>query len=272
MSMGNKNTATSPETIFTVIPKYLPIKPEGDGCMPLSAALHWIASKGFANAPDACTDAGDQYQAAAKEFSSKVISGKVRVIGADHNQRPETLSPLEFATMRWCFLFNETDLFSEIVANEARIVIMPCGENEQSEDQFWVSGNQPRFTMLQVFREDVRREWPFTLKQGDRKSEAAERTGAEQQTALLEPARERRQLKPGTKPKFDWAAVKQKTFELMGYHGDFSDDDPEWNALARLEEAIRKEMNIEPAESTLRTKVKQYYDEWRTTNLGEPAI
>jgi hypothetical protein len=31
--------------------------------------------------------------------------------------------------------------------------------------------------MLQVYREDVRREWPFTLKHGDRELGAAERAG-----------------------------------------------------------------------------------------------
>ena len=74
--------------MITVIPKYqfFPIKPDGDGCMSLSATLHWIASKGLTGAPDACTDASGQYQKAAKEFSDKAISGKIRVIGRDPNQ------------------------------------------------------------------------------------------------------------------------------------------------------------------------------------------
>src|SRR4051794_20058001 len=64
---------------------FLPIAPDGDGYMPLSEALHWIASKGFTCALDTCTDAHDQYQAAAREFKAKGSSGKVKVIGADYN-------------------------------------------------------------------------------------------------------------------------------------------------------------------------------------------
>jgi hypothetical protein len=257
--------------IFTIIPKlkyrFLPIKPDGDGCMPLSAALHWIASNGLASAPDACVDASDQYQAVAKEFSAKVISGRVRIIGADNNQMAETLPPLELATVQWSFFFNDDDYFSDATTDVSRIVIMPCGDDQRSEDQYWAAGDQPRLTMLQVFKEDIRREWPFKCSQSDLTRKIPP---TQEQTPRPEPGHERRQLKPGTKPKFDWAAVKQKTFELMEYHGNFLNDDPKWNALARLEEAIREQMNIEPAESTLRTKAKEYYDEWLTTKLGTP--
>jgi hypothetical protein len=116
-----KNPTVRQETTLTVIPKYrfLPIKPDGDGCISLSAALHWIASKGLTGAPDTCTDASDQYQSAAKEFSDKVISGKVRVIGADRNQMPETLLPQEFAIARWSFFFNDdADFFSDATADD----------------------------------------------------------------------------------------------------------------------------------------------------------
>jgi hypothetical protein len=160
--------------------RFLRIAPDGDGYMPLSAALHWIASKWLTCAPDTCLNAKEQYQAAAAEFKTPGSSGKVRVIGADHNRTVEPFPPDQFATVRWCFVFNESDLFSEIIAHEARIVIMPCGEDEQSEDQFWVGGNQPHLTMLQASKEDVRREWPFQryceiplpqLKRGHRKGE-----------------------------------------------------------------------------------------------------
>jgi hypothetical protein len=173
-------SSQGPISSLKIESRFLPIAPGGDGYMPLSAALHWIASKGLTCAPDTCLDANAQYQAAAKEFKAKASSGKVRVVGADHNRTVETFPSDQFATTQWCFVFNEADLFSEILANEARIVIMPCGENEQSEDQFWVGGNQPRLAMLQVSRKDVRREWPFKryceipppqLKRGHRKGE-----------------------------------------------------------------------------------------------------
>jgi hypothetical protein len=91
--------------------RFLRIAPDGDGYMPLSAALHWIASKWLTCAPDTCLNAKEQYQAAAAEFKTPGSSGKVRVIGADHNRTVEPFPPDQFATVRWCFVFNESDLF-----------------------------------------------------------------------------------------------------------------------------------------------------------------
>jgi hypothetical protein len=74
----------------------------------------------------------------------------------------------------------------------------------------------------------------------------------------------------GRPPKLNWNAVKDKVWERMDWHGEFSDDDREWNCQARLEEAIAafivNELGAEAEESTIRGRVTQYLAEWRAGN------
>jgi hypothetical protein len=44
----------------------------------------------------------------------------------------------------------------------------------------------------------------------------------------------------GARPKYPWEEMEAKTYQLMGYHGPFSADDPVWDAQARLEEKLLK--------------------------------
>ena len=221
--------------------------------MPLSAALHWIASKGLVNAPDAGTDAGNQYQAAAKEFSTKVISGKVRVIGADHNQRPETLSPLEFATVRWSFFFNgDADYFSEATADDSRIVILPCEDDERSKDEFWAAGNQPRSAMLQVFKEDIRREWPFKG---------------------LQPNAAPQKSRAGAKAKWDWNDIELFVCKTLDSKGDFADVDTtaDWKSQNDLIASAREYIERRdgsgngPSETTIKDRIAPMVVRWRAS-------
>ena len=46
--------------------------------------------------------------------------------------------------------------------------------------------------------------------------------------------------KRGAPPKYPWDDMEAKTYQLMGYHGPFSADDPVWDAQARLEEKLLK--------------------------------
>jgi hypothetical protein len=72
----------------------------------------------------------------------------------------------------------------------------------------------------------------------------------------------------GAKPKFDWPPAEAEARRLMEYHGAFSQEDPEWNAQARLEEAIEKYFEKQlgpdavPSKSMIRLKVS----EWLTRN------
>lgn len=55
----------------------------------------------------------------------------------------------------------------------------------------------------------------------------------------------------------------------MDHNGEFSADDPEWNAEARLIEAIRKKFG-EAADSTIATYIKAPLAEWRKKNPSPP--
>jgi hypothetical protein len=67
----------------------------------------------------------------------------------------------------------------------------------------------------------------------------------------------------GRKPSYHWPNVRKLVFALMDHHGDFEPADLEWNAQARLEEAIREKLGVECAESTLRKYVSLHAREWR---------
>jgi hypothetical protein len=71
----------------------------------------------------------------------------------------------------------------------------------------------------------------------------------------------------GRPPLVDWTVAKAEIFRLMNYHGEFSADDPEWNAQVRLEEAIQKfcvsKFGVEPATSTLRGHLGEALRDWR---------
>jgi hypothetical protein len=157
--------------------RFPPIAPEGDGCMPISAVLHWIACKGCIDVPDTPdirANAGAQYQAAGMLFSEKASSQRLRVVGINRNQESEPIDCSQFVHVRWSFIFNDIDLFSNCFAGDARIVIL-------GDDQYWIGREtEPRWTNLQVFKEDIRREWPFGEVDGSKQPSNAERAAAKE--------------------------------------------------------------------------------------------
>jgi len=66
---------------------------------------------------------------------------------------------------------------------------------------------------------------------------------------------------------YDWSSIKAEVLRLMAYHGEFANEDPAWNAQARLEEAIQQfsqsKWQREPATSAIRAKLKVWLPEWR---------
>jgi hypothetical protein len=75
--------------------------------------------------------------------------------------------------------------------------------------------------------------------------------------------------KVGRPPAVDWDLVKEEAIRLMDYHGEFGPDSPEWNAQARLEEAIEtfcdSKFKERPAKSTIQRRIKPWLAEWRKT-------
>jgi hypothetical protein len=70
----------------------------------------------------------------------------------------------------------------------------------------------------------------------------------------------------GRTPAYDWVAVRRVTFELMNHHDEFSVDDPDWNAQARLEEILCEKFGM--GISTLRAQLPKFLTEWRKLKVG----
>src|SRR5262249_22420861 len=70
----------------------------------------------------------------------------------------------------------------------------------------------------------------------------------------------------GRKPSYDRASIRKWVFDLMGHHGEFSPDDPEWKSQADLERAILDKFALSgktPAESTVRALIRGPLAQWR---------
>jgi hypothetical protein len=74
--------------------------------------------------------------------------------------------------------------------------------------------------------------------------------------------------KRGRPLKYPWAEMRAKAFLLMDYHGDFTSDDPHWDAQACLEKELMKfcerQVSREPSLSQLRSYIANWLKEWRS--------
>lgn len=83
------------------------------------------------------------------------------------------------------------------------------------------------------------------------------------------PAADQPKRKGGRPPSFDRDAVAAEVRRLMEHHGEFSADDPEWNAQARLIEAVRKKFG-EASDSTWEPYIKAPLAAWRSEKAASP--
>jgi hypothetical protein len=76
----------------------------------------------------------------------------------------------------------------------------------------------------------------------------------------------------GRRPVVDWKMVREEVFRLMDYHGEFSDNDPEWNAQARLEEAIadfcENKLKRHVGGTAIRENIRESLERWRQSRPG----
>jgi hypothetical protein len=75
--------------------------------------------------------------------------------------------------------------------------------------------------------------------------------------------------KGGRPRRFDPTAVAVEVQELMDHHGEFRPDDPEWDAQARLTDAIRAKFG-EAADSTIEEYIKEPLTRWREQRSNRP--
>jgi AAA domain len=114
------------------------IRPDDDGAMPISAAIHWIASDGRKINHDLFSAEGRaSYRSAAGALFGKVASGKVRVIGENENEESEFLPVAEFGELRAYFDFakDNDDIFQASAGNDKRLEVNVSGENDESRGQ-----------------------------------------------------------------------------------------------------------------------------------------
>jgi hypothetical protein len=76
--------------------------------------------------------------------------------------------------------------------------------------------------------------------------------------------------KGGRKPVLDQTAVAAEVERLMDYHNEFIPGDKDWNALARLYDALRQKFGMELANSTLDPYVKKPLADWREQKRAPP--
>jgi hypothetical protein len=81
--------------------------------------------------------------------------------------------------------------------------------------------------------------------------------------------------KGGRPPVVDWEVVKYEVFRLMEHHGNFSPDDPEWNAQARLEEKIEDfchdKFGMRPGRTTIQDHIAPWLREWKQGKTATPG-
>jgi hypothetical protein len=132
---------------------YPPISPVGNGSMPFSAAVHWIASEGRRfGLPLSC--AGQKYRAAAIALRDKIISGKVSIHGENQDGEFEEIPAHEFEELEFTFTENMEDIAGRI----NHIDIIPS-ENGMSLDCFFrARSHRPFWTKLRVAKVDLLRE------------------------------------------------------------------------------------------------------------------
>jgi hypothetical protein len=79
----------------------------------------------------------------------------------------------------------------------------------------------------------------------------------------------------GRRPAIDWAMVDDEVCRLMIHHGDFSDDDPNWNCQAKLETEITNFIErtfgegAVKSESTIRSHVVQALAKYIASKAGK---
>jgi hypothetical protein len=72
----------------------------------------------------------------------------------------------------------------------------------------------------------------------------------------------------GPKPKFDWPVIEAEAARLIDRHGEFSPDNAEWDAQARLEDKLlsfcSERYDREPGRTQLRKRVGEVLTRWRS--------
>jgi hypothetical protein len=136
---------------------YPQLSPVGDGTMPLSAVIHWVATEGLKR-EFLLISAEPGYRSAAKEIQDKIVSGKIVVHGENLDGDREAIPAIEFEDLKFTFDFVEG--LEDFAGHYRRIEI---GVSEDGDCLFKPNSHLSIWTKLVIQREPVLREWPFHL-------------------------------------------------------------------------------------------------------------
>jgi hypothetical protein len=232
-----------------------PVAPEGGGYMPFSQAAYWIATTGGTKSVDVTDQAA--WKPAYDELLAHIASNDVQIIGQNSNGMNEKLDGLLFAGLRVSYPYHDTP--SELLfGSEPYIETFPFIDDEHwrkgFNDKFVPPrGGRPRWSRLQVKKDDVRRLWGFA---GD-----PDASMAGSNSDLARPNSRR-----GRPPKVEWGLVRDFVHTQLEYHGLPQSGDPDWSCQADVERAtakfIEKRFGISISESTVRERIVKFIAEW----------
>jgi hypothetical protein len=124
----------------------------------------------------------------------------------------------------------------------------------------------------------LKRMEPFQIRVPDQDSRRSlavrRRMGVPHWIYLLKADLAPRKGKGGRKPIVDWKVVFVELERLMDHYDEFGADVPEWNAQARLIEALQKfcsdKFGIEPDKNTIEGRIKGPLAQWREQRTRRP--
>jgi hypothetical protein len=136
------------------------MRPEGADYMPLTAAAHWIASKGGT----VSIGSGEEFwKPAFDDLLGRITSPEVEVIGR-RGSGNESVAGHLFARIQIAYPYSELPV-RMILGDDSYLDCYPFVDDEwhrSVNDKLYVSGREePPWTHLQVRKSDIRRFWPF---------------------------------------------------------------------------------------------------------------
>jgi hypothetical protein len=134
---------------------YPRLSPVGDGTMPLSTAIHWIATEGLKREFKLIT-AGPTYLAAGVALRDKIISENALTYGENQDGEYEQIPAIDYINKDLTFDFEAG--VEDIARRDNRIEI---GLSDDGDCLFRANSFRAIFTKIVVRKEDILREWPF---------------------------------------------------------------------------------------------------------------
>lgn len=215
---------------------------------------------------------------------------------ADAKEAEEVASRKKQAEHRACEIKKEAwlRLKTDLRLGKLRAIALPC-QNVHSirtisgadpadvSPRFWEQEDLSESTLDKPYPFGInarphlvvisKQEFSSYLNPEEQMNQASPGSSKEQNTAASSPLNPAPKRRGGRKPMYDWNKVEAKAYELLEEHGDITPDKRKWNAQARLVTALlefyQETSGTEPADSTLKAKVRNWVANWREKKRGQ---